>query len=59
MVFKKHLTRLSKNGSIVKHAGKGHSPFQPPPQPSLNDYAKAMPLPQAPSPAQDVDMDGM
>ena len=59
MVFKKHLTPLSKKGDIVKHAGKGHSPFQAPPKAEGNDYAKSLPMPMPPGPAQDADMDGM
>ena len=54
MVLKKHLTPIGKGG-IVKHQGKGASPFpQPKPgpltqgAPSMNNYAKATPLPTPP-----------
>lgn len=53
-VLKKHLTPIGKGG-IVKHNGKGASPFpQPKPgaltqgAPSMNNYAKATPLPTPP-----------
>jgi hypothetical protein len=54
----KHLTPLSKHGQVVKHAGKGAKPFPPQPKPgaltqgapSMNNYAKATPLPTPPPP---------
>lgn len=52
--LKKHLTSIGKGG-ITKHAGKGAMPFpQPKPDaltagaPSMNNYAKATPLPTPP-----------
>lgn len=52
--LKKHLTPIGKGG-ITKHAGKGAMPFpQPKPgpltqgAPSMNNYAKATPLPTPP-----------
>lgn len=65
MPFKKHLTPLSKKGSIAKHTGKGASEQVLPSRSALssltsgdpaartmNDYAKATPLanPAAASP---------
>jgi hypothetical protein len=55
--FKKNLTPLSKGGAIHKHAGKGSqmapmpnrntlSALQKPATNSINDYAKAAPMPQ-------------
>jgi hypothetical protein len=54
----KHMTPLSKGGQRVKHAGKGASPFPPQPKPgpltegapSMNNYAKATPMPTTPAP---------
>lgn len=45
--FKKDLTPLSKGGSVHKHAGKGHSPFQasPPGPGGRNDFSKPAPTP--------------
>jgi hypothetical protein len=52
--LKRHLTPIGKDG-ITKHAGKGASPFPPPKPgplttaaPSMNNYAKATPLPTPP-----------
>ena len=43
--LKKHLTPLTKGGSIVKHAGKGSQPFAPNYNSrTMQDYAKATPL---------------
>ena len=54
--LKKHLTPIGKGG-ITVHKGKGAAPFpQPKPgpltqgAPSMNNYAKATPLPAPPSP---------
>jgi hypothetical protein len=52
--LKKHLTPIGKGG-ITKHAGKGASPFPAPRPgpltagaPSMNNYAKATPMPTPP-----------
>jgi hypothetical protein len=66
-VLKKHLTPLTKGGSIVKHAGKGSKPFAPNyNSASINDYAKSTPMANPSSPMQgvssfggDTDQDGM
>lgn len=55
--LKKHLTSIGKGG-IVKHQGKGAAPFPPQPKPgaltqgapSMNNYAKATPMPTPPPP---------
>ena len=54
-MLKKHMTPLSKGGQLVKNVGKGALPFpQPKPgaltaaAPSMNNYAKATPLPTPP-----------
>jgi len=52
MVLKRHLTPLTKKGSITKHKGKGGTP-QGAPLPaafggmarSVNDFSKASPMP--------------
>jgi len=55
--FKKNLTPLSKGGAVHKHAGKGSqtapmpnrntlTALQKPATNSINDYAKAAPMPQ-------------
>jgi hypothetical protein len=60
MVFKQDLTPLSKKGSITKHKGKGSQSapmpnrnqlrsLQKAPTNTINDYAKASPVPQAPN----------
>lgn len=65
-VLKKHLTPLSKNGPIQKHAGKGSASapmpdrntlakLQKPAGQNINDYAKASPMPQPATP----DMGGL
>ena len=56
--LKKHLTPLTKHGQIIKHQGKGASPFPPQPKPgpltqgapSMNNYAKQTPMPTPPPP---------
>ena len=61
MVFKKHLTPLTKGGTITKHAGKGSqsgrlqsagnnlNPATTSNMQSINDYSKATPM-AAPTP---------
>ena len=62
MVFKQQLTPLSKGGAITKHKGKGSqqtampdrneiSALAKPQNQSINNYAKASPMPQ-PMPPQ-------
>ena len=53
-VFKKHLTPLTKGGTITKHAGKGSQVGQMPSGQSINDYSKATPMANpTPPPAPD------
>ena len=65
-VFKKHLTPLTKGGTITKHAGKGSqsgrlqsagnnlNPATTTTAQSMNDYAKATPMAQPTPPATDT-----
>jgi len=66
MVFQKDLTPLGKGGAVKKHKGKGSSQapmasrdqiksLSRPPTNTMNDYAKATPMPQG----FDTDQDGM
>ena len=43
-VFKKHLTPLTKGGTITKHAGKGSQVGQMPSGQSFGNYAKQTPM---------------
>lgn len=60
-MLKKHMFPLSKKGQVVKHKGKGSQQAPMPdrnqiaglangPQNTINDYAKATPMPQPVSP---------
>ena len=51
MVFKKHLTPLTKGGTITKHAGKGSQVSQMPSGMTTGDYAKATPMANPTPPA--------
>jgi hypothetical protein len=63
-MFKKHMTPLTKGGSLMNHKGKGSSQASMPnrkqigslansPDSSINDYSKATPMAQ-PSPSSAV-----
>ncbi len=43
-VFKKHLTPLTKGGTITKHAGKGSQVGAMPSGMTIGDYAKRTPM---------------
>jgi hypothetical protein len=46
MVFKKDITPLSKNGSVIKHSGKGSAERQPQMLPRITGrYPKSTPAP--------------
>ena len=69
-MFKKDMTPLSKGGQVHKHHGKGSaaaplpsrhelSALTKPPSNSINDYAKATPLPQTPQDASTPNSTGL
>ena len=60
-VFKKHLTPLTKGGTITKHAGKGSQMNPMPSGMSTGDYAKATPManPTPPATATGGGTDGL
>ena len=60
-VFKKHLTPLTKGGTITKHAGKGSQVSPMPSGQTIGNYAKATPManPTPPATATGGGTDGL